>query len=140
MKNALLLLLSLMIFSSCRKEIIVPEDSFRDLFGEWRWIESSGGLGGGGMTPASAGYNLTLEYTDDGVFRLFKDGKKELQFFYKFVEGDPIRSSGADWMIQYKESRKGKSIGIHQSFTISGNELTLYDECFDCYVSRYIRD
>ena len=60
--------------TSCSKDISIPNPELEKLFGFWNWIQSSGGIGGQTITPATVGYSQTVEYNNNGIYKIYKDG------------------------------------------------------------------
>lgn len=134
---SLFLLLPLVFLSSC-KEMVQPDPTFENLYGEWEWSHSSGGLAGMVLTPASEGYTITLEFSRDGIFTKFKDGKEIEHRFFEITEGESIYSQELQWQIHYYD-KPAHAHPIPVSFELNGKELTLMEECYDCFSNYYVK-
>lgn len=127
--------------TSCRKDILVPDTNFKNLFGRWTWIESSGGFSGHTINPNTENYSLTAEYKSNGVYKKFKDGKKITKQTFSFQESESIYSVNEEYLIEYSEGRLSKKLVIPHSFEFIGPDtLILKDECYDCYIHIYVKE
>ena len=125
-----LVLVLLLTMTGCKK---LPDPELEKLFGTWDWIQTSGGFGGGAYTPASAGYNQTIEFKKSRICKLYKDGELQLKRRFKLKEGESIYSSETAYIIEYRKNWE-------ESIEFWGHDtLVLKDECYDCYMSVYVR-
>jgi hypothetical protein len=69
------LIFFILSLTGCKKEIDLPDPSLKRIFGEWRWIytQTVNDL----ITPQGAGYEQTMEFQKNGVFKRYKDGNKQ---------------------------------------------------------------
>ena len=131
------LFLSILFFSflsiSYIEGISVPQPEFEHLFGKWKWIESSGGFAGQTLSPSTEHYEKRIEYLRKGIYKVYKNDKKESQTKFKFKEGKSIFSRKLGYLIEYADGRI-------QSFKLEGKDtLYIYEECMDCYSHVYIK-
>lgn len=129
MKNLIILLSLISSISFCSKN--VESQIKKELTGKWSWIESSGGIMGKTINPATTGNQITIEFTSDKFFQYTNDSLA-LEMSYKIEKGKTIRSSEETFLIVYENGQK-------QSVEVEGNKLILYDECHDCYQNEYIK-
>lgn len=121
----------------------MPNQNIKRLFGKWRWLESSGGIGGVTINPVTESYSLTIEFTEKGIFKSFKNGKETDKCKFELSEGPSIMGIQTDAIINYID-RSG-FLGLHhdswkQSAGFNGNDtLILYDEMYDGFIHSYIR-
>ena len=139
-KNILIFIVALLGLISCKKEINVPKEDYKKLFGKWEWVYSTGGLAGGVITPETENYNLEIEYKKNGIYKEFKDGKRIEKFTFHFEKAESIFSSGEDYLIFYSKGKFSKKGVMYHSFNFIGNDtLLLNEECYDCYGNLYVR-
>lgn len=125
-----LVLLIAASFSSCVIEDDV--DFTTEFIGSWIWVESSGGIDGRTVTPESTGNTIVLKFTSN-TFKRYVNGELKLETNYEIKYGESIRSTNEIEIIFYKN-------GINQSFELSDGNLILFDECYDCFQSNYMRE
>lgn len=128
----------LLMLSTCRKDIKLPDPSLSRLFGKWEWLMSSGGFSGGSRTPASEGYHESVEFNEKGIYRLYRDGNKKEKRTFSIVYDE---SGFGKYTILYKDKGPfAKGIFLKHAVSFSGNDtLILDEECMDCYAHVYVR-
>jgi hypothetical protein len=127
------------LLTACKKDISVPNPEMKKLFGTWEWVESSGGISGGTITPATEGHHMTIEFKENGVFKKYKNNRRIDRMTFTLSEGSSIISNPA-FLIEYKDGCMNKKEVIPQSFKFGGQDtLYLSDECYDCYSHVYVR-
>ncbi len=129
MKNLILLLSLISSLSFCSKN--VESQIKTKLIGKWSWIESSGGIMGKTISPATTGNQIIIEFTSNKYFKYTNDSL-EIEMSYKIEKGSSIRISEETYLIIYENGQK-------QSIGMEGNNLILYDECHDCYQNEYVK-
>jgi len=107
-------------------------DIDQQLIGEWKWIESSGGVQGETLNPQTTGENRNIEITSDKI-KYYTNGILILESDYYLQKGESIRTNQKTDLMIYENDRK-------QSIVLNENKLILYDECYDCYQNEYIKD
>jgi hypothetical protein len=135
-------LFSIMIFlTACKKDISLPDPILKRLFGTWEWVESTGGINGDKMTPASVAYTKTIEIEETGILKKFKNGKKIEKLTFTLAQGPTIHSSTPGYLLKYADKSPGReSFSWIQSIEFGGRDtLYLNDQCYDCYKHLYIR-
>lgn len=108
--------------------------SFQDgVLGTWRWVESTGGIAGVTLTPASTGDSMTLRFRAGGEVQLFQNGilVREVGFI---VGAGPAQGA---LEIFYDEPLMGFATQI-ATFP-SSQDLVLTDPCCDGFVHSYVR-
>lgn len=104
-----------------------------DLVGTWLWLDSSGGVSGTTITPASAGYELTLRFSASDEVELLRDGTSQARTRFTHFFGDDRQSDH----IRYDEPLFGfESAGV---VLIEGDTLLLIDPCCDGFTRRWVR-
>ena len=139
-KNILIAFTLLLGLISCRKDIIVPDKEFENLFGTWNWVSSSGGFGGETITPTTESKTIEIEYKENGTYKKFIDDKKVSKMTFQFEEQESIYSIGKEYVITYSDGKFSRKGVISHPFDFIGTDtLILRDECYDCYSHIYVR-
>jgi hypothetical protein len=128
---------------ACRKDITTPNSASEKLFGKWTWIQSSGGIGGNLKSPKTEGYSNSIEFSDKGIYKTFKDGKQTDKMKYSLTEGKSIYLPGKGIIIEFKDIGlfDKDNTPLKQSMQFFGNDtLFLSEECYDCYSHLYVRE
>ncbi|MCO6498476.1 MAG: hypothetical protein J5I50_12535 [Chitinophagaceae bacterium] len=132
MKRLLSILVIVVLISSCQKsEIKIGYDA---IIGQWEWVQSSGGFTGWTISPATEGYTSTLQFTKD-KYRVFRNDSL-------FAEG----SYKLEMKVSSMTSNKEKVLMLvsdfgpaNQRVEFEGKKMFLIDECYDCFISEYIK-
>jgi hypothetical protein len=105
----------------------------QEFVGSWSWVESSGGIAGVTLTPASTGETMTVRFGPDGVAELARNGA--LVRSVTFTTG--ASRDASTWTVMYDEPLFGGFSS--QAASLSGDTLTLVDDCCDGFVYRFER-
>lgn len=137
-------LVIVLLCAGCRKDIILPDKDLEKLFGKWEWLESSGGIAGRSMNPSTTGHPRTVEFTKNGLYKVYEKDKLLYKIEYSISVSTPANSlSNKVFLIKYKNaSRYQKNTGsmIPQSLRfIATDTLYLVDWCADCFGHSYAR-
>mgnify|MGYP001814671050 CR=1 FL=1 len=127
MRYLLIPILAVLMLTGCSKDTVEGND----LLGTWQWVETSGGMDGTIESPQTTGNDILLEITETSIKR-YINGDLESDLTYTLQTGESIRG-GQREIISYENDWK-------QSVELSGNQLILYDECYDCYQHEYIKE
>jgi hypothetical protein len=125
MKNKFVIVFSIFtVISTTFSQNFSETSSFLEKLSEtWFWIKSVGGQPENIVTPATYGYNLTVEFSKDSIYRIYKDDS--LKYKSKFT-------------IDFQNYLK--SDGLYQSVWFKGRDtLYLNDVCPDCQGHVYVR-
>lgn len=111
---------------------------FDALNGRWSWVDSVGGIAGMTITPASAGYTMTVEFIGVGSsqarLRVLRDGA----LFGETTVERTGAAGGQSGELNYANAVLGFA---QQEFTITnGNTLVLEDGCCDGFSYRFQRE
>lgn len=130
MKTVLGYLLITLLFNSCSVESgpVEKADLFKQLEGRWKLVEVSGGFSGETETPED---EIIIEFSTNGR-QDFHDGKALDSHAFKTGYGKSIRSTEELPMIFYAD-------GTKQSFSLTSERLTLYDEFYDGLQFEYVK-
>jgi len=129
MKKLMLIILVMTTFLSCTKDD--AELMNTSLIGNWNWIESSGGIDGRIETPNSTGNTIRIQITNTNI-KKYVNGNLESNLNYSIYIGEVIEG-GSREIILYEDEWK-------QSVYLSGNQLTLIDQCSDCFHNKYEKE
>ncbi|MGB7786855.1 MAG: hypothetical protein WBL27_12200 [Salinimicrobium sp.] len=106
--------------------------SSKDLVGKWSWEETSGGITGQVENVETASKIPALVITKDSI-KEFEKGILMGSKAYHLETRKSIRTGKDQKMIIYDDG------SIPHSFKLKGNELILFEECYDCYQYRYFK-
>lgn len=137
-KNYLWLLTSFVLLTvSCKKEMDVPNEEAKLLFGKWELKYISGGFSGGGK-PSGEDVEM-VEFSSNGVSKWYKNGKRTDKIKFTITTGESIYGSDKN-VINYKRKTIFQGPASSQRiFFQAYDTLTLSDECYDCYSYTYVR-
>jgi hypothetical protein len=141
--NWILFVLIVLNVNACRKDISVPNSESEKLFGKWTWIQSAGGIGGNFKSPKTEDYTSSIEFSDKGIYKTYKDGKQTDKMKYSLSEGKTIYLPGKGILIEFKDVGlfDKDNAPLKQSMQFFGNDtLFLSEECYDCYGHLYVRE
>jgi hypothetical protein len=130
-----LVAISLFALAGCKKvDMVNPSD--KELFGEWRYVSSSGGYGGSGHTGMDN--NDCIEFKQNGKYLRSENGKKTGDGCFKFDTYKCIHGSVHDnyGTIAYMQK---KVISYYASFKVSNDTLYLDAEAHDGISYVYVR-
>lgn len=138
MKKNIVYLIAFIILglTSCNKDSDEPDTSLilPELYDQWEWVYSFGGIAGDTVTPASMGFSVTLEYTSEGIVNLYRDYSLEITDNFSLLEIQG--NDDFDYMIEYGNS------AIYPDQYVSFphvDTLFLLDNALDGYESIYYR-
>lgn len=103
------------------------------LVGTWDWVESTGGIAGTTMTPASTGTTMSLRFRSSGVVELSRNGSVVGTTTYTVEPSGEL----ADGTVHYATG----ILGFESQTVIFTNAdaLTLVDPCCDGFTYRFVR-
>jgi len=135
MKTMYCVLIFSLLFLSCKKEpISVDTTQTITLTGNWQWIRSSGGIGGGIIVP-SASTVVIQAYTSDGMFSESRNDTMKMTSRYSIKKQRTIYSADSLNMIDYQDSTITKQVILY----LSTDTLGLGDNMYDGYETFYKR-
>lgn len=129
MKRKLHYLLMLTCMVAC---VSIDKVTSKELTGSWLWQSSSGGIAGI-IINADPAHARVLMFSKNGRFEEYLDSKLIRESSYQVENGKSITSEEPIPLIHYGNGY------ISQSFILSGNTLTLFDEVYDGYTSTYVQ-
>lgn len=127
------LLIALLFFCSCRKKIETISSADSSVFGQWRYVSSSGGIAGNGDPNLS--FENSIEFKDYGKCLKYKGDKKTDKMPYEFREGKCIHGNiHASNVITILDGSN-----ISYSFLVVGDTLLLDAEVADGFSYKYVK-
>ena len=118
------------LLASCS---LIGPDGGDELTGSWRWLHSSGGLGGGTVSPDTPGYSeRLLHFQPNDRFEMYRADTLFRSGRYYLGRDENGR------VIHYRTGAVPEMLPQHIEFSENG-DLVLTDLCYDCYVSVYRR-
>lgn len=123
MKKLILLLLVMLAIACGGSE---------ELLGTYNWQETAGGISGKVENAENTSKIPALVITKDSI-KEYENGILMGARAYRLKTQKSIRTGKNERMIIYEDG------SIPHSFELQGPELILYEECYDCYEYRYIK-
>ena len=120
----------LLFFTGCKKDIKLPDQSLKQLFNKWEWIETNPG-DGGPIVTSSDKEKVMIEFNRKGVYKKYIDDK--LHEKTNFSISEESTNSTLSYRILFKNNF---SVPI---VTFSGDTLILLETCIDCGSSKYVK-
>lgn len=102
-----------------------------ELIGSWKWIGTSGGVGGINETPESTGDEKILIISSDSI-KAYTNEQLNFETSYSIEISESDIFQGERKMIIYNN-------GARKVFTLTNNKLILIDDCKDCYINEYLK-
>lgn len=124
---------TLIVFCACRKKIETISSADSAVFGQWRYVSSSGGIAGGGDPGLTS--DTWIEFTDYGKYFEFRGDKKIEKAPYEFRDGKCIH--GNTHISNVITILNGPNISY--SFRVASDTLFLDAEVTDGFSYIYIK-
>lgn len=123
-----------LVIIGCKKEPEIQEYDVHQLYGKWELKIQSGGFFGINIDYDTIEDTESLEFTANGISRLYRNEELILQRNYIIVRGKSMYTQDSLYKIQYEQDL------ALVSFEFGTNDtLFLGEECYDCYTYTYIR-
>jgi hypothetical protein len=131
------LLLIFVVLTSCSKD---DNDisSKNNLNGKWNWILTSGGFGGGSLTPEKLNQTMIIEFSGNTLKTYINGNLSKTQKFSIQTKASIFGGNRKVIVIDKGNSVTAEAF-IDQSFEIIGKKLYVRQECIDCSTSEYER-
>ena len=123
------LLAGLVLAAACSTD---PEEN--PLVGAWSWVESTGGIAGVTLTPASTGQTMSLRFEADGMVELFRDGASAGTTTYTVEQG---AGDGTIWTVTWASPLLG--FETQTAHAPDADTLVLADGCCDGFTYTWTR-
>lgn len=129
MKFSIILFAFFLLASGCKKELSLPNDESKKLFGTWELYHSVGPFG---QFPDTENSTLVRKYDDNGKVKGNKNGINNLRTTYTFGT-----CSAGYSMLDIIEYKRGKN---SEYYSFRGNDtLIITPLCDDCYYLYFVR-
>lgn len=113
------------------QDVPAPNAGLEKLLGTWVWVKSAGGVAGKTTTPKITGHTQTIEFTKEGVEKIYRDGKQESEI--KFTVTEVKHKNETEYFIAVI----GRDL---QSLKFHGPDVVfIHDKSPDGFDSTYIR-
>lgn len=112
-----LLILSVIISTSCKKEIKLPDTSLEKLYGKWNLIKSVG-KHGEGEVPSAGGYQIWISFNNYGEYDKYRDSTQLINGSYNITQENDslgesyILTTNARYRYNGKEYDQADSLAI----------------------------
>ncbi|MFC2146370.1 hypothetical protein ACFLRT_03310 [Acidobacteriota bacterium] len=124
-------ILGVLFYPGCKKS---ESSEYSQLYYTWEWVQSSGGIGGVVMNPASEGYTQSIDFEENGSYTLYRNNLVVSSGTYTITRAQSILDNEEYDMVVFDDGSPPQAIT-----QLSDNELTLREECFDCFTHIYRR-
>ncbi len=133
----MVLTLLAVVLASCTVSSTAP-DATTTVVGRWSWVRSTGGLLPADRTPATEGYDMSLEFAAGGTVRIWFDDDFGGETTYEVGIGSSNGALEGTPVIRYGESLFGFMEQAYQ-FT-DPDTMVLFDGCCDGFTWHFRRD
>lgn len=124
-------ILGVLFYPGCKKS---ESSEYSQLYYNWEWVQSSGGIGGVVMNPASEGYTQSIDFEENGSYTKYRNDLVVSSGTYTITRAVSMLDSEEYDMVVFDDGTPSQAITM-----IGDNELTLREECFDCFTHIYRR-
>jgi hypothetical protein len=128
---------AVLILSGCSKDASPTAPRQEGIYGNWNWVKSVGGPGGGAIiTPALAGYTQRIALKPDSTYELYQNDTLVGTTRFSIRREKTIFSSDSADVIHFKDSMRFLS----QTISLDGvDTLGLGDLVYDGFGHLYTR-
>ncbi len=138
-----ILIAFVLLSSTCKKAMQVPDPELTKIFGKWNWISTSGGFAGKIRTPSNMGYTVRVEFSNAGIYQVFKNDTLTDKKKISFSKRKSIRSDKQVWVVSYEplpDIFKDTNPALPAEVSFSGQDtLMLNDYVYDGFTYTYVR-
>ena len=124
-------ILGVLFYPGCKKS---ESSEYSQLYYTWEWAQSSGGIGGVVMNPASEGYTQSVDFEENGSYAIYRNNLVVSSGTYTITRAVSILDNEEYDMVVFDDGTPPQAIT-----QLSDNELTLREDCFDCFTHIYRR-
>lgn len=128
MKNILLIIVSLVMFSCSKDENLIAAN---DITGEWKWIKKTGGIAGVNETPKE-GETRILKLNTDNTYSRLENGKVISSGKYSLGRGKSMLFNEEYSTLSFDEM-------VPLMYEVKGISLYLFDDVYDGFNYEYVR-
>ncbi len=126
---SLIILLSIVLISCDDK----PTEIVNPIVGNWRWVQSCGGIAGACIYADSVDYTRTITFDYNSNFYELRNGSVTFTGKYRIVR-KPVWGADTSDVIVITDYPFEMEIDY-----IRNDSLSLNDICYDCFGSIYVR-
>lgn len=103
-------------------------------------MESSGGIAGNVITPATENKKVKLEFTKKGIYKEWENDKLLYTYSYKVEKQARSGMETFTEYIKYGSKKDLKQMKLSERFEFKGKDtLILSQDCPDCFSGVYVR-
>jgi len=107
---------------------------YSQLYHTWEWVQSSGGIAGELRTPTSAGYTQAVDFDENGSYTIYRNNLVFRSGTYTITSAISSLDQQEYDMVLFDDGTPPQAIT-----RLNDHELTLREECVDCFIHRYRR-
>lgn len=133
-KNKIIIALTILIVSALMtgcKKIPVPDPNAKVIFGEWKYVNSSGGFTGG-QTAGGFDSDTWIEFKETGKYQVHNNWRRIYSEKFKFQTKRSIYTGNDEPTIVYDKKTS-------QTFRVSGDTLFLFDQAYDAFGYTFVK-
>jgi hypothetical protein len=127
-------ILGVLFYPGCKKSEASESPGYRQLYYTWEWVQSSGGIGGVLMNPASEGYTQSINFEENGSYTRYRNSLVFSSGTYTITRAVSMLDNVEYDMVVFDDGSPPQAIT-----RLSDNELTLREDCNDCFTHSYRR-
>jgi hypothetical protein len=90
---------------SCKKTIVLPNQSLSNIYGEWEWIELRDSNQIVVKSPSTVGYTKQISFTDKGVHKTYRDNKRTNKHTYQITETEDYYHSNRLYLLEFDKDK-----------------------------------
>jgi hypothetical protein len=118
----------------CKKDDQSPTFTSKEIFGTWRWVQSSGGIAGFTYTPANAGYSQSLQFNRDSTYVVLRNDTVLDNGRFTIKKERTMYGEQPLPVLYLQDSQLSETI-----LQLTPDSLALAQNCYDCFASQYVR-
>ena len=118
-------------YPGCKKS---ESSQLSRLYHTWEWVQSSGGINGVIMNPASEGYTQSMDFDENGSYTKYRDNLVVRSGTFRITSAVSSLDQQEYDMVLFDDGSPVQAIT-----RLTDHELTLREECVDCFTHRYRR-
>jgi hypothetical protein len=90
---------------SCRKPVVLPNQSLSNIYGEWEWIELRDTNQIVIKSPSTVGYTKQISFSEKGIHKIFRDNKRTDKHSYQIVETNEFYHSNKLYLLEFDNDK-----------------------------------
>jgi hypothetical protein len=124
-------ILGVIVYPGCKKS---ESSQLSQLYHTWEWVQSIGGIGGVVMNPASEGYTQSIDFEENGSYTKYRNNLVVRRGTFTITSAVSALDQQEYDMVMLDDGSPTQAIT-----RLTDHELTLRDECLDCFTHSYRR-